>query len=181
MEVFHIDNHNNFTIRDSVPKEFFQQSVFDLLKNIIKLGYMLEKSAKAYFGNDDKLLGQEKANLINEMKGIIRNSVALIVKLESEPDMEPENPPLMIEITKDEYSIMGKITRHSGTERFSYLHWLQNIFVPYHLKLGEFIIESLKDRSLSREEMVSVAQKVRGFVEICVYPYHLLLTQTVHG
>lgn len=181
MEIFHIDNQNNFTIRDSVAKEFFQQSVFELLKNIVKQGYQLEKSAKLYFGNDDKLLGQEKANLVNEMRNIIRNSVALITKLESAPDMQPENPPLLIEITGDEYSIMGIISRHSGAGKFSYLEWLQNSFVPFHLALGEFIIESLKDRNLSREEMVTISQKVRGFTEICLYPYYLLLTQTVHS
>lgn len=180
MEVFHIDNQNNFTIRDSIPKEFFQQGVFELLKNIIQQGYQLEKLAKGYFDNDEKLLGQEKANLINHMRNIIRNAVALITKIESSPDMETENPAFTIEITKDDYSIMGQIMRHTGANRFSYLEWMSSAFMPAHSALGQFMVESLKDRVLSREELSVINAKIRDFAQICFYPYYLLLTQTVH-
>ncbi len=178
-QLLDIRRNGAFIFSDILLIDYRQQRLADLLIEIAKQKTHLETLIRRYMKDDDRMLGQEKANVANILHMLIRNLAAVHLRVyDMEHAASYANNPEVTE-GKDGFIIKGHMNPAEVTVRFSLHDWVNSVLEPKVLNLIQGFQDAAKDHKISTAERVQLLAQVGTMLVQCVQAFYLIRTGAV--
>lgn len=153
-EILDVRKNGAFIFSDILLIDYRQQKLGNLLAEIKMQSHQLERMLKKYTHDDERLLGQEKANVVNVLHMIIRNLAALYLRLFDQEHAAAYHSEIEVSEGKDGFLIKGKMDAGEVNIRFSLKQWASEY-------LGGALTDLFRDfQDAARDHTITLAEKV---------------------
>lgn len=178
-EILDVRKNGAFIFNDLLLVDFRQQKLGDLLKEtIIQRNHMVHM-VKHYMNADAKILGQEKANVVNVLHIMIRSLSALFLKLYDQEHAGEFSHALMVSEGKEGFLIQGKMDPDQVNTGFSLQHWVTSYLESAIQTLITDFQAAIKDKEISLAEKIQLVRDIDGILLQCMQAFYLMRTGAV--
>lgn len=178
-QLLDVRRNGAFIFSDTLLVDHRQQKLADILNELLSYQNRLEHIVRTGLKDDERLLGQEKANIVNVMQAIIRNLTTLHLKI-YDPDHPHEFPEdLLVSLGHDGYLIKGHMNPAETTTAFSMEHWVKTYLETGLEKLVTAFQEAAKDHVFSLAEKKQLITSISGLLVQSIQAFYLMRTGAV--
>ncbi|MBX3722472.1 MAG: hypothetical protein KF713_11590 [Turneriella sp.] len=178
-QMLDVRKNGAFILSDALLVDYRQQRLADLLNELMELENRLESTVRRSLKDDERLLGQEKANIVNLLQSIVRTLTSLHLKLS---DVEhaaayPQHPE--VSEGKDGYLVKGKMNVAEVNVSFSIEKWAKTYFESAVENLVREFQKAAEDHKITLEEKIHLTQLVAAMLVQSVQAFYLMRTGAV--
>lgn len=178
-QLLDVRRNGAFIFNDTLLVDHRQQHLADILNELLQYQNRLEHMVRTGLSHDDRLLGQEKANIVNVMQSVIRNLTTLHLKL-FDPDHPHEFPGnLLVSLGHDGYLIKGHMNPAETTTAFSMGDWVKNYLEKGLNKLVADFQAAAKDHTISLAEKKQLVGSISELLIQSIQAFYLMRTGAV--
>lgn len=178
-QMLDVRKNGAFILSDALLVDYRQQKLADLLNELMELQNRLESTVRRSLKDDERLLGQEKANIVNILQSLLRTLTSLHLKLS-----DPENAsayPGTPEVSegKDGYLVKGKMNVAEVTVAFSIEKWAHTYLESGVENLVAEFKKAALDHKITLEEKVHLTKLVGAMLLQNIQAFYLMRTGAV--
>lgn len=178
-QLIDVRKNGAFIFNDILLIDYRQQNLVQLLQEIATQRTHLEHMMKRYMREDERMLGQEKANVANALHMIIRNLAALYLRVYDPEFANNFGDGLEVSEGKDGFLIKGKMDPKEVNIHFSVSKWATEYLDKSVHSLIDAFQEAARDRKITLEEKVGLISQIRTILLQCVQSFYLIRTGAV--
>ena len=172
--ILKIDKQGNFTFQETLLVDYRRQNLGELLQSITDLHAKFKRLLFKYMHFQNRLLGQEKANLARALHSSIRYISAMYLRL-----FDAENEARFSRTTRfrqdtDGLFIAGPLVKQHVHEAFSINVWTEVTYDAQIANLLALFAESIKDGQITLEEKVVICRQLTVLTEEMVTALYML-------
>lgn len=179
-QLIDVRKNGAFIFSDILLIDYRQQNLVQLLQEITSQRTHLEHMVKRYLRDDERMLGQEKANVANILHMIIRNLSALYLRIFDVEFDSAFGDGLEVTEGKEGFLIQGKMDPKEVTIQFSVSHWVNNYLDTAMQGLVAAFQEAARDHKITLEEKVVLIGHIRIILLQCIQAFYLIRTGAVY-
>ncbi len=180
-ELLDVKNNGSFIFKDYLLVDHRQQNLADILNEVARQQNQLESMVRRYLQDDDRLIGQEKANIVNGLHLLARNLTTLHLKVYDPENAGAFSTVISVSEGKDGILVYGRMDVVSLAAQFSIKPWVDD----YLEKAIEGLIAAFQsaalDRSISLAEKVRLVERVNDLLLQSLQSLHVMRTRAVHS
>ncbi|HRP69305.1 MAG TPA: hypothetical protein PLY93_07225 [Turneriella sp.] len=156
--LFDVRSDGTFILNDTLFIDYRQSHLADLTQELLTLKKRLARTVLHSLKDDNRLLGQEKANISNTLLGILRALAALRLKLFDSENISSfaDNPKVLI--GGDGYIVEGKLSAQILQPSFSIDTWRQAYLEGAIDDFIHLLKNAAVDKVFTLEERVELTQ-----------------------
>lgn len=173
-EILDVRKNGLFIFSDILLVDYRQQKLGGLLSEIQKQAQQLNLMLKKYAHDDARLLGQEKANIVNVLHLLIRNFAALHMRLYDIEHASAYHSEVDISEGKDGFLIKGKMDASKINTGFSLKKWTEEYFNLALADLLRDFQDAAKDHVLTIEEKVELTSRIARILVKTIQAFYLM-------
>lgn len=178
-QILDVRKNGAFIFTDLLLVDFRQQKLGDLLKEIIVQRNHLTHMVKHYASDDTRIVGQEKANVVNVLHVLVRSLSALFMKLYEQPYADQFVHKLLVSEGKEGFLVQGKMDPAEVNVHFSIQKWVNEYLDGAVHKLMADFQAAIKDHEISLAEKVQLIRDIDGLLLQCMQAFYLMRTGAV--
>jgi hypothetical protein len=178
-EILDVRKNGAFIFSDILLIDYRQQKLGNLLSEIKQYSHQLVRMLKHYTHEDERLLGQEKANVVNVLHLIIRNLSALYLRLVEVEHAAEYRTEVEVSEGKDGFLIKGKMDSSELNVRFSLKQWTEEYFDAALNDLLKDFQEAAKDHVITLAEKVELTGRIARMLVKTVQAFYLMRSGAV--
>jgi hypothetical protein len=179
-QLIDVRKNGAFIFSDILLIDYRQQNLVQLLQEITAQRTHLEHMVKRYLRDDERMLGQEKANVANILHMIIRNLSALYLRIFDVEFANEFGDGLEVTEGKDGFLIKGKMDPKEVNIQFSVSEWVNNYLDNAMQALIKAFQEAARDHKITLQEKVILIADIRIILLQCVQAFYLIRTGAVY-
>ena len=178
-QILDVRKNGAFILSDALLVDYRQQKLAVLLNELMELQNRLESTVRRSLRDDERLLGQEKANVVNLLQAIVRTLTSLHLKLS---DVEhaaayPQDPE--VSEGKDGYLVKGKMNVAEVNVSFSIEKWAKTYLEGAVENLVSEFQKAAADHKITLEEKVQLTKLVSAALLQSIQAFYLMRTGAV--
>jgi hypothetical protein len=178
-QLLDVRKNGAFILNDTLLVDYRQQNLAELLNELASQQNRLESLVRRALADDQRLLGQEKANIVSVLQVIVRGLVTLYFKL-YDPDHAADFPKdIEVMDAKDGFMIKGKMNPAEVNVKFSIEHWVKEYLENAVESLIADFQAAAKDHKISLAEKVQLIGKIGVLLTQSIQAFYLMRTGAV--
>lgn len=178
-ELLDVKNNGSFIFKDSLLVDHRQQNLADVLNEIARQQNKLESMVRRYLQNDERLIGQEKANIVNGLHLLARNLTTLHLKIYDPENAGAFSTSVSVSEGKDGILVYGQMDIVVLRAEFAIGPWVNNYLEKATEGLVAAFQSAAKDRSVTLEEKVRLIEKVNDLLLQSLQSLHVMRTGAI--
>ncbi len=179
-QLIDVRKNGAFIFSDILLIDYRQQNLVQLLQEITSQRTHLERMLRRYLRNDERMLGQEKANIANILHMMIRDLSALYLRIYDVEFAAEFGDGLEVTEGKDGFLIKGKMDPTQVNVRFSVSEWTTNYLETAVQSLVAAFQEAARDHKITLQEKVTLIGLIRVILLQCIQAFYLIRTGAVY-
>lgn len=173
-EILDVRKNGAFVFSDILLIDYRQQKLGGLLSEIRKQAHQLDLMLRKYTHDDARLLGQEKANIVNVLHMIIRNLAALYLRLYDIEHASAYRSEIDVSEGKDGFLIKGKMDPQEVNTGFSLKKWSAEYFDGALADLLRDFQAAAQDHVITLEEKVELTGRIARILLKTMQAFYLV-------
>jgi hypothetical protein len=178
-EILDVRKNGAFIFSDILLIDYRQQKLANLLSDIKMQAHQLYRMLKKYTHGDERLLGQEKANIVNVLHMIIRNLAALYLRLFDMEHAAEYHSDIEISEGKDGFLIKGRMDADEVNVRFSLRQWTDEYFEAALADLFKDFQDAAKDHVITLAEKVELNDRIARLLVKTMQAFYVMRSGAV--
>ncbi len=178
-QILDVRKNGAFIFTDMLLVDFRQQKLADLLKETIVQRNHLTHMVKHYASDETRIVGQEKANIVNVLHVLVRSLAALFMKLFEQPFADQFVHKLQVSEGKEGFLVQGKMDPAEVNVNFSIQKWTTEYLEGAVGKLVEDFQAAIKDHEISLAEKIQLIRDIDTLLLQCLQAFYLMRTGAV--
>lgn len=178
-EILDVRKNGAFIFSDILLIDYRQQKLGSLLSEIKMQSHQLDRMLKKYTHDDERLLGQEKANVVNVLHMIIRNLAALYLRLFDLEHSAEYHSEIEVSEGKDGFLIKGKMDADEVNIRFSLKQWTDEYLDAALADLFKDFQDAAKDHVITLAEKVELTGRIACILVKTMQAFYLMRSGAV--
>lgn len=178
-EILDVRKNGAFIFSDILLIDYRQQKLGSLLSEIKMQSHQLDRMLKKYTHDDERLLGQEKANVVNVLHMIIRNLAALYLRLFDLEHSAEYHSEIEVSEGKDGFLIKGKMDADEVNIRFSLKQWTDEYLDAALADLFKDFQDAAKDHVITLAEKVELTGRIARILVKTMQAFYLMRSGAV--
>jgi len=178
-QLIDVRKNGAFIFNDILLIDYRQQNLVQLLQEIATQRTHLEHMMKRYLREDERMLGQEKANVANALHMIIRNLAALYLRVYDPEFANAFGDGLEVSEGKDGFLVKGKMDPNEVNIHFSVSKWAADYLDRSVQELIDAFREAARDHKITLEEKIGLIKLIRTVLLQCIQSFYLIRTGAV--
>jgi len=178
-QILDVRKNGAFIFNDILLVDFRQQKLGDLLKDVIAQRNHLTHMVKRYMSEDARIVGQEKANVVNVLHVLVRSLSALFMKLYDQQFASEFVTKLTVSEGKEGFLIQGKMDPNEVNVHFSLEKWVSEYLDDAISHLVKDFQAAIKDHEISVAEKVQLVADLDNLLLQCLQAFYLMRTGAV--
>lgn len=178
-QMLDVRKNGAFVFTDILLVDFRQQKLGELLKEVIVQRNHLTRMVKHYVSDDTRIVGQEKANVVNVLQILVRSLSALFMKLYEQAHAEEFVHKLLVSEGKEGFIVQGKMDPAEVNIHFSIEKWANEFLDGSVQQLVNDFQAAIKDHEISLAEKVQLVRDIDGLLLQCLQAFYLMRTGAV--
>lgn len=180
-QILDVRKNGAFIFSDILLVDFRQQKFGDLLKEILVQRNHLVHMVKHYLNEDARIVGQEKANVVNVLHILVRSLAALFMKLYDQQHADTFKHNLTVSEGKDGFLIQGKMDPAEVNTRFSLEAWVTMYLEGAVQKLMSDFQAAVKDKEITLAEKIQLIGDIDALLLQSLQAFYLMRTGAVYS
>jgi hypothetical protein len=177
--ILDVRTNGAFIMNDSLLVDFRQQKLAGLLEELNSLQLHLEVIVRRALQDDNRLVGQEKANIVKVLHMLVRNLVSLYCKIFDADNSEAFPNDLVVSEGKDGYLVHGKMHSEQVNVDFSIETWSRDFLEVAIANLTRAFKDAAADHKFTLEERVGLIKIIAEMLLQSIQAFYLLRTGAV--
>lgn len=178
-QILDVRKNGAFIFSDILLIDYRQQKLAGLLAEIKQQSHLLEHMLKKYTRGDERLLGQEKANIVNILHMIIRNLAALYLRLYDIEHAAEFPHDLEISEGRDGFLIKGKMNAAEVNTEFSLKQWTESYLDTALTDLMRDFQLAASDHKITLAEKIELTGRISAFLVQVMQAFYLMRSGAV--
>lgn len=178
-QILDVRKNGAFIFNDILLVDYRQQHLAELLGEIKTQAHQLDRMLRKYTSNDERLLGQEKANVVNVLHMIIRNLAALYLRLFEQEHASEFTHELEVSEGKDGFLLKGKMDTTEVNVGFSLQAWCTEYLDQALADLFTAFRNAAKDHKISLAEKIEITGRISRMLVKTIQAFYLMRTGAV--
>jgi len=171
-DIVKVTPHGLFTWTDALLVDWRQQNLAELINEMLSLENRLETLTRRALADDERILGQEKANIVNVLHALVRGFVTMRLRLVDPEKAGEYSATLSVSEDKDGFVVTGKLP--TASTDYSLKGWVTGTFEPECERLVASFQTAAKDRELSLAEKIKLVQQIDTMLGQTIQAFYLM-------
>jgi hypothetical protein len=178
-EILDVRKNGSFIFNDVLLIDYRQQKLGSLVSEIQMQSHQLNLMLKNYMHGDGRLLGQEKANIVNALHLIIRNLAALYLRLFDLEHATEYRHKIEVSAGIDGFLITGKMDASELNDHFSLNQWTHEYFTPALAELLQSFQVAAQDHVITLAEKVELTGRIAGILVKTIQAFYFMRSGSI--
>jgi hypothetical protein len=178
-QMLDVRKNGAFILNDTLLVDYRQQNLADILNELLSDQNRLESLVRRSLKDDERLLGQEKANIVSMLQNVLRNVVTLYFKI-YDPEFASEFPkdPEVLD-AKEGYMVKGRMNVAEVNVNFSLERWVKEYLEHALEDLVAAFQAAAKDHKITLAEKTGLIAKIGPLLTQTIQAFYLMRTGAV--
>jgi hypothetical protein len=178
-QLLDVRKNGAFILNDTLLVDYRQQKLSEVINELMSERNRLESLVRRGMRNDERLVGQEKANIVNTLQNVIRNLVTLYFRL-----YDPENAsafpasPAVLD-ARDGFMVKGRMNVAEVNVQFSLERWVSDYFEKAMEEIVATFQKAAEDHKIVLAEKVQLITMLNAALVQTIQAFYLMRTGAV--
>ena len=172
-----IEKNGFFKVTGKLPqKNIAEYNFITLIKSLLLEFEVLHQTYATYLRNDNRIIGQEKADLEYHLDKLMFLLVSIRLYIEIvyfnnhivDIYHTDENFSLRIAMLESDYSLTGEVSKELFLKISSFNDWFTNQLTPNFEKLMNLFVTCYEDRKLVTSEVKSICKQLDSLLHLLI-------------
>lgn len=178
-QVLEVRKNGAFIFSDTLLVDYKQQQLAPLLAEVNSSANQIEFLIRKYMYEDQRLLGQEKANLVDILHKLIRDLAAMYLRLYDNSHTSLFDKDIEVNAGKDGFIVKGKMNVNEVNTNFSIEAWNKQYLQHAMENLVNEFRKAALDKQITLEEKVTLTGLITALLVQSVQAFYLMRTGAV--
>lgn len=178
-QLLDVKTNGTFIFNDALLIDHRQQHLADILNELLSYQNRLEHIIRNGLRHDGRLIGQEKANIVNVLQAVIRDLTALYLKLYDHEHPEEFPGDVLVSLGSEGYLIKGQMDPAETTLNFTIEHWAKSYMEEALAKLVSDFQAAAKDHVFSLAERKQLIRSIATLLVQSIQAFYLMRSGAV--
>lgn len=173
-DMIKVSPNGSFTLTDALLVDYRQQTLAVLLHEMQQLEARLETLTRRALAEDERIIGQEKANIVYVLHALVRNFVAMRLRMVEAEKAGEYTSGLKVLEDKEGYVVTGQM--QGSAQGYSLSKWLKDTLEPETERLVDNFQKAAKNREISPAERVKLVAEMDMMLLQTIHALHVMRT-----
>lgn len=178
-EILDVRRNGAFIFTDILLIDYRQQKLGNLLAEVRLQSHQLAHMLTRYTHDDERLLGQEKANIVNVLHMMIRNLAALYLRLFDREHAAEFGIAVEVSEGQEGFLIKGRMDSSALHSRFSLGQWLNEYLEAALQELFKDFEQAAEDHVITLAERVELTSRIATLLVRIMQAFYVMRSGAV--
>lgn len=178
-QLLDIKANGAFIFNDTLLVDHRQQHLAEILKELMTYQNRLEHIVRHGLRHDGRLIGQEKANIVNVLQSVIRDLTALYLKIYDHEHPEEFPGDVLVSLGSEGYLIKGQMDSSQTNSSFTIEHWAKSYLESALDQLVRDFQAAAKDHVFTLAERKQLIRSIGTLLVQSIQAFYLMRSGAV--
>lgn len=178
-QLLDVRKNGAFILNDTLLVDYRQQNLSEVINGLMTEQNRLEHLVRRGMRDDERLIGQEKANIVNTLQNVIRNLVTLYFRLYDIEHASAFPPSPEVLDAREGFMVKGKMNVAEVNVKFSLERWVGEYFEKAIEEIVTAFQKAAEDHKIVLSEKVQLITMVNAVLVQTIQAFYLMRTGAV--